>query len=121
MGAERDYFTYLLLRRKMWISILCHVVNKHSWNYGTVFHRCAHEVRADDSNTGYLRPGSSAHKLLRQVVMDRRLLSDMSHLPECCHTGHLEVYHSLHLKYASKRIHFVYKGRHSVRPGRTGS
>jgi hypothetical protein len=42
--------------------------------------------------------------------MNKKLLKDISKLSEFHHTGSLEVYHSLLLKYAPKRKHFSYNG-----------
>lgn len=40
-------------------------------------------------------------------VLDKRLLKDMKKLAKFCHTGNLEVYHSL-MTNISKRQHFSY-------------
>ena len=48
--------------------------------------------------------------VLQDVVLDPKLLEDMKHLTKFCHTGSLEVYHSLYNKYMPKRQHFSYKG-----------
>ncbi|XP_014669579.1 PREDICTED: uncharacterized protein LOC106810658 [Priapulus caudatus] len=98
------------LLREMWVSIVNHIVNKHAWNYGSCFHKCAHAALHETDTTKYLKAGSQAHKLLTSVVMEKRLLRDVGHLTQFCHTGPLEVYHSLHLKYAPKRHHYSYKG-----------
>ncbi|CAH3031883.1 unnamed protein product, partial [Pocillopora meandrina] len=58
----------------------------------------------------WLRPGSSAHNALKEVVFDKNLLKDIQQLTLSCHTGNLEVYHSVQTKYAPKRQHFSYNG-----------
>ena len=45
---------------------------------------------------------------MKEVVQDKRLLKDIAHLSEFCHTGNLEVYHSLLTKYVPKRQDFDY-------------
>ena len=42
--------------------------------------------------------------------MDKRLLKCLSYLTEFKHTGNIEVYHSLLLKYCPKRLHFSRNG-----------
>lgn len=102
----------VVLLREKWKSILHHVQNKHSWRDATIFKRCAHprlsqrEVR----QKCWLKPGSSAFVALEEVVLQPKLLNDLSRLTEFCHTGGVEVYHSMLLKYCPKRHHFSHKG-----------
>ena len=44
------------------------------------------------------------------MVLNKRFLKDIEKLTEFHHTGELEVYHSLLLKYVPKRLHYSYKG-----------
>lgn len=44
------------------------------------------------------------------MVFDKTLLKDIQQLTCICHTGTLEVYHSVQTKYLPKRQHFSYKG-----------
>ena len=39
-------------------------------------------------------------------MLDKDLLKDLSKLTESCHTGQIEVFHSLINKYSPKRQHF---------------
>ena len=102
------------LLREKWCSILYHICNVPSWVTGTQFHECSHpqlsptEVRKKkwlkNSSPSFVVP------VLQDVVLDPKLLEDMKHLTKFCHTGSLEVYHSLYNKYMPKRQHFSYKG-----------
>ncbi|RMX42713.1 hypothetical protein pdam_00025733, partial [Pocillopora damicornis] len=56
------------------------------------------------------KPGSSAHNALKEVVFDKNLLQDIQQLTLSCHTGNLEMYHSVQTKYAPKRQHFSCNG-----------
>jgi hypothetical protein len=58
----------------------------------------------------WLKLGSTAHTALKEVVMNKKLLKDLTLLTEFHHTGELEVFHSLMLKYLPKRQHFSYEG-----------
>ena len=100
------------LLREKWKSILHHVVNKHSWKDAKQFKKCAHKrlTNAQRKKTKWLTPGSPAHVALEEVVLNDRLLKDIGKLTDFCHTGELEVYHSMLLKYCPKRQHFSYRG-----------
>ncbi|XP_066303883.1 uncharacterized protein [Branchiostoma lanceolatum] len=93
-----------------WTSLLNHIGNQHQWSGNELFHRCAHLPlsREAERKKKWLEVESPAHKALQEVVMDRILLKDMGHMTGFKHTGKLEVYHNLVLKYASKRIHYQY-------------
>ena len=64
----------------------------------------------EERSRKWLRSGSVAHSALRKVVLQDTLLRDMKKLVGFHHTGSLEVFHSLLLKYCPKRQHFSYVG-----------
>ena len=98
--------------RERWISILNHVVDKHRWENNKYFHKCGHGSlsRRKEKKTKWLEDGSSAYIAIEEVVLNKKFLKDIEKLTEFHRTGELEVYHSLLLKYAPKRLHFSYKG-----------
>ena len=100
------------LLREKWISIVYHTANIHSWDSADLYHECLHPPipRDEARSKQWLRPGSPAHEALKEVVFDKTLLKDIEQLTFNCHTGPLEVYHSVQLKYLPKRQHFSYKG-----------
>jgi len=100
------------LLREKWVSVLHHVRNKHSWNDAEIFLQCAHPRlnRREVRRKCWLEPGSAAYVALEEVVLKPKLLKDLAKLTNFCHTGGLEVYHSMMLKYCPKRQHFSYKG-----------
>lgn len=100
------------LLREKWISIVHHTANIHSWDTADLYHECAHPPipREVARTKRWLRPGSPAHEALKEVIFDKNLLKDIKQLSLCCHTGNLEVYHSVQTKYVPKRQHFSYKG-----------
>ena len=63
---------------------------------------------SEAKNICWLKPGSPAHLALEEVVLNTKLLKDLANLRDVCHTGKIEVYHSM-LKYCSKQEHFSYK------------
>ena len=106
-NGDRD-----LLKEK-WLSVLHHTANKHNrWPGFKKFKKCEHHKlsRKEQKAIQWLKPGSSAHAALDEVVSNQRLLKDLEKLTEFHHTGDLEVYHSSMLKYLPKREHFSYRG-----------
>ncbi|XP_078352898.1 uncharacterized protein LOC144637699 [Oculina patagonica] len=98
--------------REKWRSVLDHITNKHKWSGNTHFHQCCHRriSSSEAKNICWLKPGTQAHLALEEVVLNTKLLKDLAKLTDFCHTGKLEVYHSMMLKYCSKREHFSYQG-----------
>ena len=98
--------------REKWISMIYHVTNKHSWDHFDIYHACAHTpLREDEARKKkWLISDSSPHCAFKEVVMDKRLVSDIEKLTRAVHTGNLESYHSLINKYCPKRQHFSFKG-----------
>jgi len=95
------------LLREKWASCAHHIANVHQWN-GGLMTECEHGAVSDD--TDWLTIDSDAHRALKTVVLDKRLMKDIGKLSDFCHTGQLETYHSMLLKYAPKRNHFRYGG-----------
>jgi len=95
-----------------WVSIVNHVADQHSWKEGEASVSCKHArlTKRERKQIMWLKPGSSAHVALEEIVCNKKLLKDIKKLTEFHHTGNLEVFHSLLLKYAPKRKHFSYHG-----------
>ncbi|CAH1257856.1 Hypp1908 [Branchiostoma lanceolatum] len=97
-----------VLLQEKWLSVIDHVANHHEFGDNQLFRKCAHPpLTADErENITWLRPGSPPHRALREVVSNKTLLRDMAHLTGFKHTGPLEVFHNMILKYVPKRQHF---------------
>lgn len=95
-----------------WTSIIHHVTNKHSWGGCKKFKKCVHHrlTRREVKSTDWIKAGSPSHQVLLEVVFNKRFLKDLQKMTEFHHTGELEVFHSLMLKYLPKREHFSYRG-----------
>ena len=94
------------LLQEKWKSIVHHTANIIT---GTVQNSIMN-IPTHQSQEMWLRPGSPAHEALNEVVFDQNLLKDIQQLTLSCHTGSLEVYHSVQTKYLPKRQHFWYRG-----------
>ncbi|XP_070550648.1 uncharacterized protein [Ptychodera flava] len=97
---------------EMWSSIGYHVANKHKFprRFSKV-KACVHGPisREAERKKKWMKMGSAPHKALMSIVTDKRILKDIKHLSEFCHTGSLEVYHSMMTKYVPKRQEFDYE------------
>ncbi|CAB3980737.1 Hypothetical predicted protein [Paramuricea clavata] len=91
--------------KEKWLSIIPHVSSKHSWKLGWKhFKKCVHHrlSRREKKQVPWLKPGSPALVALEEVVNNKRLLKDIEKLTEFHHTGELDIFHSLMLKYQNK-------------------
>lgn len=95
------------LLEESWKSIIQHVANVHTFE-GKLLTECKHDTLNLDivESTRWLNKNSKAHNALKEVILDKCLCKDIRQLSEFCHTGSLEVFHSLLLKYAPKRQEF---------------
>ena len=77
-----------------------------------MFPKCVHPTLSPEEQCSkkWLKSGTAAHNALRTVVLQDTLLQDIKKLDGFHHTGSLEVFHSLLLKYCSKWQHFSYDG-----------
>ena len=94
-----------------WTSIVYHISNVHEWD-GSVFNKCMHPSLPPEEQRSkkWLRSGSLVHTTLKNIVYNKTLLQDIKMLTSFHHTGALEMFHSLLLKYCPKRQHFSYIG-----------
>ena len=92
--------------------MLDHVSNRHKWSGNSLFHQCCHRriSSSEAKKICWIKPGTPANLALEEVVLNNKFLKDVAKLTDFCHTGQIEVYHSMMLKYCSKREHFSYKG-----------
>ncbi|XP_063405831.1 uncharacterized protein LOC134689792 [Mytilus trossulus] len=90
-----------------WFGILHHVVNEHIWilSYDDTFHNntCNHGPLPEEREKSYMEKGSDAHKALRSIVMDDRLIKNILYYLNCRSTSDLESFQNLILAYTSKR------------------
>ena len=97
--------------KEKWLSLLQHITNRHSWGGNQHFHKCAHDklTLQQKRSTKWLNPKSEAFKALQSIVTGTRFLNALPQITMFCHTGELEVFHSMLLKYCPKRQHFHYE------------
>ena len=97
-----------VILKEKWVSLMYHIINKHTWEDATIYTKCDHPklCKRDRLEKIWVTEGSHAYVALESIVKDKRLLTDMTYLTDFCHTGNIEVYHSLYNKFCPKRLHF---------------
>ncbi|KAM4031866.1 LOW QUALITY PROTEIN: uncharacterized protein ACNLHF_019235 [Anomaloglossus baeobatrachus] len=92
--------------REKWLSLLHHITNQHEWD-GEVYRKCGHvPIEMGDEEIFWLINGTPPFNNIERIVSNDKMLKDIPHLVLNCHTGQLENFHSMALKYRTKRIHF---------------
>ncbi|XP_073669439.1 uncharacterized protein [Paramisgurnus dabryanus] len=93
-----------------WKSLLHHICGEHTWEENGRQQTCAHDDLTHDQQRRkrWLRKESTAFRTLSTLVLHPNLLKDMRQMALFKHTGNLEVYHSVLLKYCRKNLHFHY-------------
>ena len=97
--------------KEKWISLAHHIANNHTW-IGETMIGCEHGALTDSerAETDWLELNSAAHNALKDVIFNKKLLKDIEKLSQFCHTGSLESYHAMLLKYVPKRQHYSHAG-----------
>ncbi|XP_044132576.1 uncharacterized protein LOC122925115 [Bufo gargarizans] len=95
------------LLKEKWLSVLHHIADEHEWD-GRLYSACMHSPIEEQNNEEifWLSKEKPSYKNIMKIVSNDVLIKDLQHLVHNCHTGLLENFHSLALKFRSKRIHF---------------
>ncbi|XP_069820489.1 uncharacterized protein [Dendropsophus ebraccatus] len=94
------------LLQEKWLSLLHHIIDQHEWE-GRRYTACGHGniTTCEDKKIFWLKKETPSYASIEKIVTSKQLIKDLPHLSYNCHTGSLEVFHSLALKYRTKRIH----------------
>ncbi|XP_063289955.1 uncharacterized protein LOC134574821 [Pelobates fuscus] len=100
------------LLQNRWRSLIRHVVNEHTWESDGVLSSCDHApiTESNDRPCPWLKRDTVAYSRLCSFVTDPKTQKDLPYLADFCHTGDLEVYHNVVLKYRPNRVHFSIDG-----------
>ncbi|XP_068089927.1 uncharacterized protein [Hyperolius riggenbachi] len=89
------------------LSLLHHIVGEHEWKDGETLHRCEHgPLEVEGRVNKWLTTKMPAFEALSKLITSPKLDKDIPHLTLFSQTGILETFHSMVLKYRSKRIHY---------------
>jgi hypothetical protein len=102
------------LKRK-WEGVLHHVCGEHDWIMDSCEHDALEEPCRDryGNTLEYFSKGDSAHTTLQDVVLNTRWMRSLKYYTKFRHTGSLEMFHSILLMYAPKRIAFQNDAYHT--------
>ena len=82
-------------------SVLHHIVNRHKFP-GKYYTECP--THNETHEYDWLEVGSTAHEVLREIIMQPMFQKDLQKLNLNIFTTHLEVFHSLKIRYLPKSI-----------------
>ena len=94
-SSEKPSIQADVLREK-WLSMLKHIVNKHSWKSSYKFKfvkKCglAPMSRREKKSITWLKKGFPALVALEEVITNQKLLKNLAKLTEFHHTGQIRV------------------------------
>lgn len=94
------------------LSVLHHISNEHEWETSGEIKRCEHEsISEKESNEKlWINPLSESFFALKKILTAKDFIKDLEQAKHFVHTGRLESYHNVRLKYMPKRIHLKYNG-----------
>ncbi|XP_041457676.1 uncharacterized protein LOC121409949 [Lytechinus variegatus] len=92
--------------------MLHHIVDEHEWLFTTDDRpgMCQHGELMEERETAWLKPGSTPHVKLYDILHDKRFMKTLKYYTDFRHTGSLEAFHSTLLMYATKRSFFTMVG-----------
>lgn len=82
----------------------------HRWEKGRQEKKCVHDDLSAEQQRRkrWILKDSPAFRTLTSTALDKGLMKDLRQMALFKHTGKLEVFHALLLKYTEKRLHFHY-------------
>lgn len=91
----------------MWIGVLHHVVNVHSWilPYSSS-NKCEHGPLTSAREKGWLEKDSPAHVSLRSIVLDKRLLNNIPYYLNCRFISFVNSQFKVFLTVSQIKIYF---------------
>ncbi|KAE9524465.1 hypothetical protein AGLY_015186 [Aphis glycines] len=92
-------------------SLLHHIKNEHEWEENGVSKTCDHDPLTDEeiNKKLWLKSDNESYYALKKIITAKDFIKDLPHAKHFVHTGRLESYHNVRLKYMPKRIHLKYR------------
>lgn len=93
-------------------SLLHHIKNEHEWEENGETKTCDHDPLTDEeiNKKLWLKSDNESYYALKKIITTKDFIKDLPHAKHFVHTGRLESYHNVRLKYTPKRIHLKYRG-----------
>ncbi|XP_055062144.2 uncharacterized protein [Misgurnus anguillicaudatus] len=92
-----------------WTSIINHIQDIHTHS-DPAFPRCKHAQRLSKDRRKWFQPGSRALNRLQNVLINKRVLSDVEKLSPHYQTSTVESFHKVILHFAPKNVVFPFIG-----------
>ena len=94
------------------MSLMFHISNKHRWVGYKHFKHCIHKKlsKKDMKKKKWIKEGTPAYIELEKIIKNKNTLKDLAKCTKFLHSGNLEVFHSVYLKFCPKRLHFSLHG-----------
>ena len=96
-----------------WKSVVPHVQNIHEGHDDPLFDRCLHSPLDNDNQRKWLLPNTKASEKLADILLNKKLLSDVKKLSPIHQTSSVEAFHSLVIQFAPKSVAFSFNGMYS--------
>ena len=90
--------------RDNWMGVVHHVCGEHEWACSS----CNHGPLLNEEPDDYLSKSDKCTEAFPEVVLDKKLLKSLPHYVLSRHTGCLESFNGMLLKYIPKRNAFEY-------------
>ena len=88
-----------------WKSVAWHMQNIHEGHDDPLFDRCTHPPLNSNNQRKWLQPNTKACEKLVDILLNKRLLSDVKKLSSLQQTSSVEAFHSLVIQFAPSLLH----------------
>ncbi|KAK7929311.1 hypothetical protein WMY93_005706 [Mugilogobius chulae] len=92
-----------------WTSLINHIQNVHTHD-DPEFPKCAHPEKVSRDPSKWFQPGSLALYKVEKLLVNKRVLGDVSKLSSDHQTSSLEAFHSVVIRFAPKSVVFPFVG-----------
>ena len=98
--------------KERWMSLTFHICNVHKWVGYHHFKKCDHPtlLKNQAKRKKWLKQGTLAFSEVEKIIKNKKTLSDLKQCTEFRHSGNLEVFHAVYLKFCPKRLRFSFEG-----------
>lgn len=95
----------------MFISKLHHIPNNYVSQANGQIKKCKDEQLTGEEikKKLWISKNSNSYLTLKIIITAKDILKDLQQSKHCIHTGCIEFYHNVRLKYIPKRIHLKYE------------
>jgi Transposase len=93
-----------------WKSVVWHMQNIHEGHDDPLFDKCTHLPLDSDNQRMWLKPNTKACEKVANILLNKKLLSDVKKLSPLQQTSSVEAFHSLVIQFAPKSVALSFRG-----------